>query len=325
MDVPLVFLDLNHFIKLAQCIKNGTPDLFDRYAALEDLKKITLITTGTLYFEILKITPLYRRLDVNNIVKRLTKGRILCDMATVQQLEIANLVGGHFGLVGCNPPASRDVITNGYINFAGKLNLHPAQGPGIDPKIAAEAMLTCQAYVESGEAFEEMIRLETLPDFDLEGDFLQHRIAATENTRKEWSGWSFSRKEKESINAMNRQFCKVLDEVLPSLNLKLEHLTPSLLVSFQNPDFIRSVPSLDIWSKLHLHLYHRNLQAKVERTDMMDVTHLSVALTYCDVVVCDGKMASVIRSSKLDKQYNVKAFDDLEKAVIYLENSVNLS
>jgi hypothetical protein len=76
---------------------------------------------------------------------------------------------------------------------------------------------------------------------------------------------------------------------------------------------------IHVWSELHLYLYHKNNEMKVEVNDLYDIGHLTVAIPYCDVVVCDKKMASVVISSGLDKTYNTKVFGDLSKAVDFLE------
>jgi len=54
---------------------------------------------------------------------------------------------------------------------------------------------------------------------------------------------------------------------------------------------LSAIPTINMQAKLNLFLYYKNLQAKVEVNDLMDIMHLSVAVPYCDVVVCDQKNA----------------------------------
>ena len=63
------------------------------------------------------------------------------------------------------------------------------------------------------------------------------------------------------------------------------------------------------WARVHLTLEREVLTG-----------HLSVAIPYCDVVVCDKKMSDVVRRSGLDKRYGTTVFANLEKAVEYLES-----
>ena len=74
-----------------------------------------------------------------------------------------------------------------------------------------------------------------------------------------------------------------------------------------------------MWSDMHLYLYHKNLQSNAEINDMYDMAHLSVAVPYCDIVVCDKKMKSALRQSKLAQKYQTTVFSSLSEAVDHLE------
>ena len=76
-----------------------------------------------------------------------------------------------------------------------------------------------------------------------------------------------------------------------------------------------------MWSDLHIYLYHKNLQSNAETNDMYDIAHFSVAVPYCDVVVCDKKMKSALEQSKLARKYQTTVFASLSEALVHLENA----
>jgi hypothetical protein len=202
LAVPVVFLDLKDFINLAQAVKNGEPELFDRLTSLSDAKKALFITTGSLFLEIFPIGAEYRRIDNYKLIKRLTNGFILRDIATIQRLEVMEAVAWHFGVRGCPIPLPLSAIEYGYIHSLGRATLEPSDAEGADPEIALQVMRDCQALMDNVSFFEQLLRENQLPEIDPGGVNLQLRIEATERTREEWRDKSFLDKETDCIIPM---------------------------------------------------------------------------------------------------------------------------
>ena len=40
----------------------------------------------------------------------------------------------------------------------------------------------------------------------------------------------------------------------------------------------------------------------------MDVSQLTIALIYCDYIICDKSMRNIIKELELDKKYNANVF-----------------
>jgi hypothetical protein len=320
----VVFLDLNHLIKLAKDLKNGQPDMFDRLIELKNRKKVLFVAAGTLYLEIFKIGTEHRRLAVHEVAKRLTGGFLLRDYDTIQRLEVTRAVGKHFGLEGYELPMPMVAFTHGFVNFLGQLNLKAPEAAAKEPELYARIEKECWDHVQSGAMFEEMIRANTLPHLDPRLELHDRFVALTERRRREWAGLSFPRREQVYLVPELNRYMGLLEEIIPQMQLRPEHLNKSMFEPLYEPDFVRSsIASLDVWSRMNLFLYHKNLQAKIEWNDLFDLAHLSVSVPYTDVVVCDKKMASVLHASKLDKRYDTRVFDDLSDATHILEELVD--
>lgn len=74
--------------------------------------------------------------------------------------------------------------------------------------------------------------------------------------------------------------------------------------------FIRGIPTLDV--KLHMtYEYLNNSSAKWHINDARDISFLTIAIPYADIVLTEKKWSSVIKKYKLDKKYNTLVGSDL--------------
>ena len=175
--------------------------------------------------------------------------------------------------------------------------------------------------LEGSSALDTMLQKLNIPKIG-EGS-IQHQalIEATRRARKRRVGRSLPLAQKrEYIGSMAEPVSKYFDQAVANLGLLEDGLPPAMPAEFRTTDFLENISLIRTWSDLHLYLYHKNTEMKVEVNDVYGIGHLSVAIPYCDVVVCDKKMASVLSSSSLDKNYDTKVFGDLSKAVDSLES-----
>ena len=74
--------------------------------------------------------------------------------------------------------------------------------------------------------------------------------------------------------------------------------------------FFFSMPTMDIWINLHV-LRDSDKGKAVHRNDTNDMTFLSIAVPYCDIVVTENYWAHHLKSNGYDKKYNTTILTDL--------------
>jgi hypothetical protein len=76
------------------------------------------------------------------------------------------------------------------------------------------------------------------------------------------------------------------------------------------------VPMLRI--KGELQAYHFSLRAQMEPRDQYDITRISCALPYADILVTDGEKAHALRDLGLDKEFDVEVFSTKQRERVLL-------
>lgn len=320
-NMPIVYIDLNHWINMAQGIKQGGSAFFDRLASLVQRKKIAIPASVVLLMELLAVKNPDQRKDVGGVIKGLTDRFIIRDFDSVLRMEVANAVAEHFG---DKRPFSlpERAFGFGYLEAFGHVKLEIPNGEQVDPQKVAEMLDHYWDIIEGSTALDPMLAKLSIPKIQEGSDEHKTMIEATRRTRDESKGNSFVALKKKYIGNMAESVARFFDHAVSDLGLLVNGFPPAMPVEFRTPEFLETLPLIHVWSDLHLYLYHKNPEMKVEVNDLYDVSHLAVAIPYCDVVVCDKKMAAVVTSSGLDKAYDTKVFGDLSKAVDCLEGEV---
>jgi hypothetical protein len=310
---------LNHFINMAQGIKKGDNTLFDRVLALVKGKKIAIPASGVLLMELLSVKNPDQRKDVGHVVKNLSDRFVIRDFQSVLNMEITNAVAEHYADKR-RFPLPYIVFGFGYFEAFGHVTLNFA-----DAKLEAGAKAAMEEVfwnsLESGAALDNLLNGLHFPKYEKGGPEHQQLMDATRVTRDAAAQKSFTKLQREYVQGMIPAVSRYFNDAAKDLGLLINGQIPEMPAKFTSIDFLTSIPTINTWSDLHLYLYHKNLQANVELNDMYDVAHLSVAVPYCDMVVCDKKMKDVLRQSGLDKKYDTVVFANLPEAVEFLERS----
>lgn len=75
--------------------------------------------------------------------------------------------------------------------------------------------------------------------------------------------------------------------------------------------FFAKVPSLDTEIELATKR-NKHWDKRIDGNDVSDITSLSVAIPYCDIVVTEVFWANIVKSTALDKKYNTKVVSSLD-------------
>ncbi len=319
-EMPIVYLDLNHWINMAQGIKKGGSPLFDRLTSLAQQKKIAIPASGVLLMELLAVKNPEQRKDVGAVIRQLTDRFIIRDFDNVLRMEITNSVVDHYG-EGRRFTLPIMAFGVGYLEAFGHVKLELRDGAGVNSQEAAEVLDGYREILEGSSALDTMLEKLNIPKIQEGSGEHQALIEATRGVRESSSGKSFAAQEREYIGGMAELVSKYFGQAVSNLGVLVDGLPPAMPAKFRTTSFLESIPLIHNWSHLNLYLYHKNTEMKVEVNDLYDIGHLAVAIPYCDVVVCDKKMASVVSSSGLDETYQTKVFGDLAKAVDWLESN----
>lgn len=88
---------------------------------------------------------------------------------------------------------------------------------------------------------------------------------------------------------------------------------------FWTKEYLASVPTINIWTKLHLYLA-KTISREIQVNDLYNVGYLSVAVPYCDVVVADKAMVYLLTFRKLNEVYGTAVYSSLTDCVDYLKS-----
>lgn len=317
---PVAYLDLNHYINLAQGIKIGDSSLFNRLLTLVQARKVAIPASAMLMTEILNVKKPQQRKDLGNVVGQLCNKLVIRDYENILSMQVTNKVAEYYG---CGD-SGRFLLplmafSIGYLEAFGSLKLTP-RGQHIDPEMSAKVLEFCEQELEKLDLLEFLLS-EFFPKPPERGLVHTELVEATRRTRQEAAGKSFEKLKVEYIHHLTRPVQRHFEAAVTDLGILVDGQRPRMPDEFATTAFLESIPAVHVWSDMYLNLYHRNKQTTVELNDMYDIAHLAVAVPYCDVVVCDKKMWNVLRQSRLDEKYGTKSFSKLSEAVDFLETT----
>ena len=138
----------------------------------------------------------------------------------------------------------------------------------------------------------------------IEWEKLQTELSAVpkEYKYKKFVIYSFLRRFALYNETLKKIFNKSKEEIIPDSILESEEST---LV------FLESAPSLNVRTKLMFDIF-KNCQRKIQLHDNRDISFLSTAIPYCDVVITERTWKHSATVQKLDKKYSTIIENDLK-------------
>ncbi|CAM5673289.1 hypothetical protein [Streptomyces atroolivaceus] len=334
----IVFLDLNHWIGLAQA-HTGHEQGVKHQAALKACRDArqrgtaTFVLTDSNRFELQKKDTYTKRADVAAVMEELTGFSTLPSRFTVLKLEFDAAVTSLYGPPP-HPFPTVDLV-----------------GPGVGWAIGQHIELT--PFGPDGPNREELLQRighENEEKFDalLEGARVSFERLALEGLTPELSasleakGWDRKLAEKiaEEQAQSERDLMDSLD-LLPSLRRRIEVLVPvrefihgmtffdeqmrdrgmDIDALANDPvvclQVIRSMPSMN--ATVDLKVLNHQMKRPWTSNDIFDINTLAVAMPYADVVVADKHYADLLRNrTRLDRRLGTTVFAKLTELTAYL-------
>lgn len=335
--VPIVYLDLNHWISLAKAAV-GHPDGARSRPALDALRElhaagqVLLPLSSTHYMEMIRIHSARQRFDVADVMEELAGFACLMDRTVVIRLELqeafCRLLGERARIYSALPLIGNSGMQA--LGMQGELRIRDQEQQDVTDKVRAD-------WPGGTEAFDTWRR-------DAERQMNRGLLKGPSEDEKQElreAGWSPEKAmevTKKRAQQENEQATRLAEEprwrrgrlrdVVAARYLALEIEAtlneesarrgidfPSL---FPEPDaarrFTDSMPSADVWITL-LTARHRNPQAPWTVNDIHDADALSVAVPYCDFVATERHATHLLHAEGLPKRLATTVVATLDELI----------
>ena len=308
----VLYIDLNHWINLAKARKNGDFTLEQRLKELVDSNKVVIPVSSVHIMEACAIRKDQQRQDLATMLRSLSRGFVLRDLENVRYIEMESRIGNHYGI-----PMPQDirpfVLTKGYLRAFGEPKIEFSPWREVDPVKSAEAEREFLRILDDEQSL-DLILSEYVPKLAKESADAKLIRLGHNNARLAAKNKNLNEVEKDCILELTKEFAKLAVKVANDLKLSKDLLKSNPLKHFCTKEYMVSVPTVNVWSKLSLYL-SRCITEDVTVNHLYDMGHLAVALPYCDIVVADSEMAHLLTFRKLNDTYGTVVYSSLEMCI----------
>lgn len=337
----IVYLDLNHWITLAQVVSGSRDGRKDReilnfcLTSVDNGSAIYPISLS-IYTEILKTKNHQIRQNLRRIIEGLSQYMVVTNRFVVATHEIEALLDK---MVGPNPVPvnTMDYLDWGVyraIGMDGGIRVKSgggedvtaavrqsfADGPKAFDRIVNDARLELNRQMLDGPPPDEQLELRR-QGYNPEAILEHYEIEATNEA--EWArlldknpGWRRGRlSDLVSAREVAFQINSILKRGCDERSVdSLQSLFPSV---DDARNAFNSMPSFDVSVTLKTFI-HRNSRHRWSNNDVHDIHALAVTLPYCDIVVTDRAMVSQAIQSKLTERLNTIVLSKLADLPKYI-------
>lgn len=330
-SVNVVYLDLNHWICLAQA-SVGHPKGSSYVKTLEACRAARsagtalFVLSSTLYMEMLKINDPAQRRALADVMEELTDFATLVSRVVVMELELAAMLD-RFARVP-NPLPMLPLIGRGVRHGAGRQSGFKIMGPSGDatPKVrerwgakafedfVTQANLLLERSILRGPTDKEVERLRALGwNPEAVKDVAERRAAEErkQSLRLDGGGpWRHSRL-RDVISA--RELIIEFQDILPRALAERGLLLTEVMSDPQSARaFVGAMPSTVVSIELKA-AWHRNRDYQWTANDIYDIDALSLGVPYCDVVVTEKACHHALVAARLGKKMHTALLRNLEE------------
>lgn len=329
-NVPLVYLDLNHWISLAQA-STGHPNgasfvpILEASAAAKSAGTALFVLSADHYMEMGKIRDPSQRRAIADVMEELTGFASLLDRVVVMELELDAMLDGFARKPSSFSPAP--LVGTGVRHSFGRNSGVRFRGPHGDAteevrarvgseafdKFVAQAELLLDQSVLRGPADDEVPELRALgwkPESAIQ---VAERRAAQErelsSVLDREAQWRRGRL-RDVVSA--RELCIEFENILPRALARRElALTDVISGRESSRRFVRAMPTTNVSIELKT-AWHRNRDKTWIANDIYDIDALSLAVPYCDIVVTEKACHHVLSAARLGHRMHTLLLRDLK-------------
>jgi len=334
---PLVYLDLNHWIYLAQA-RAGLSSGAGFVPALEACRNARhsgaarFVLSGSHYMEVTKIRDPAQRRTIADVMEELTDFAVLVSRVVVMELELEATLNRF--VVAVPPLPAVPLIGRGVRHAFGIKSGLRIMGPkgdateqvrermGAEQRDAfvANANLLLERSVLRGPTDEEVPALQQYGWNPAGAAVVAIKRAEEEQAqsgRLDEEGGRWRRGRLRDVIAARElliEFQNMLPRALTLRALTLEHLgcNPEAAMAF-----VRSMPSTEVSIEIKT-AWHRNSGKRWTPNDIYDIDALSLAVPYCDIVVTEKACHHLLNAARLGERMRtviLRRLDDLPAAI----------
>ncbi len=308
----VLYIDLNHWINLAKARKKGDLALEQRLETLVDSGKIVIPISAVHIMEACSILKDKQRQDLASMLRNLSRGFVLRNLENVRYIEMESRIGNHYGI-----PMPQDirpfVLAKGYLRAFGEPRIDFSQMQKIDPVKSAEVEREFLQILDNERSL-DLILSEYVPKLAKESAEAKLIRFGHNSARLAAKGKNLREAEKDCVLELAKEFAKLAAQVANDLKLSNDLLKSNQPKHFWTKEYMLSVPTVNVWSKLSLYL-SRCITQDITVNHLYDMGHLAVALPYCDIVVADSEMAHLLTFRKLNNIYGTVVYSSLESCI----------
>jgi hypothetical protein len=329
-NVNVVYLDLNHWISLAQAsVGHSKGSSFVRTLeacrAARSAGTAVFVLSAIHYMEMHKIKDPAQRRAIAHVMEELTSFASLVSRVVVMELELTAMLDRFAREPSALPTIP--LLGRGVRHSFGRQSGLKIMGPSGDATdqvrermgaeafddLAAQAALLLDRSVLQGPADNEVEDLRALgwkPEAAIQ---VAKRRAAEEReqTRRLDRGgpWRHSRlRDVISARELIIEFQDILPRALAERGLVLSEVIPDQQSARV---FVRAMPSTEVSIELKT-AWHRNRDKQWDANDMYDIDAMSLAVPYCDVVVTEKACDHALEVARLGKRMHTALLRNLE-------------
>jgi hypothetical protein len=336
-DVKLVYLDLNHWISLAQA-STGHPngarfvDTLKACMAAKSAGTASFVLSGTHYMELNKIKDPSQRRAIADVMEELTGFGSLMDRAVVMNLELDAMLDPFAKEL--SPWSRIPLFGKGVRHCFGRASGVRIMGPDGDATeevrarmgakvfddLVAEAELQLERSVLRGPTDDEIERLRALgckPETTIESG--EKRVAQERELTAILGGDPAARRGRLRDVVAVRELIVEFQDILPRI------LTPRQLALrdvISDPEsgrkFVRAMPGTEVSIELKT-AWHRNRDKTWTANDIYDIDAMALAVPYCDIVVTEKACHHALTAARLGERMHTALLRKLEELPKVLE------
>jgi len=308
--IKRVYLDTNHWIKLAQ-IANGKENdpeykkIYEKIRQLSDSGTVIFPISMASVHEFASHSDQKKREEMIDLLVDISKGWFLQPVTLFFEKEIENAIM-HRIKKDYLYDINQEIVQKGLSYFAGLDFEQFMKNKNPPPEFMDKLRSSFKEFNEDLETIRMNLKDPKIVKISLDAlQANQELILILEKNRK---------KRRELDKSLRKRFSEassICDLVVPHMSrfVLSNNIPPKdVLDSSQNLDVIRAfvedMPALNVFCKLAYARDEVSPERPIRTNDHWDLVHFSGAIPYCDVLVTEKMFAGLSKQLKLDEKYN---------------------
>jgi hypothetical protein len=335
--VKLVYLDLNHWISLAQASTghaNGIPfvETLKACRAAKSAGSAVFVLSAIHYMEMNKIKDPSQRKGIADVMEELTGFASLLDRIVVMSLELDAMLDPFANIP--SPWSRTPLLGKGVRHSFGRASGVRFTGPNGDAtdevrvrmgaeafdRFVAEAELQLDRSVLRGPADDEVQDLRALgwkPESAIEvaekRATQERELTPTLDAETRW------RRGRLRDVVAARELCIEFENILPrALAPRSLALRDVIFDPESGRKFVRAMPSTEVSIELKT-AWHRNRDKNWTANDIYDIDAMALAVPYCDIVVTEKACHHALTAARLGERMHTALLRNLKELPSVLE------